>query len=119
MISCRFAGRRPLFVLSAACLSAALLPACQTGGSSSGEGATEEEVVDDYEPRMGMTREEIVAEYDGEPDSKNVRGAGGEVWTYHTNRGEAFIPFNFGYTPRVDTITFDENGTVVDFTKQR
>ena len=114
----RPARHSPLLTLAAACTAAALLPACQTGSSSSG-GVEEEEVVDDYEPRMGMTKEEIVTEYNGEPDSKSQRAAGGEVWSYHTNRGEAFIPFNFGYTPRIDTITFDETGVVVDFTKTR
>lgn len=110
--------RSPLFSLATACAAVTLLPACQTGGASSGA-AAEEEVVDDYEPRLGMTQAEVIAEYNGEPDSKTQRAAGGEVWTYHTNRGEAFIPFNFGYTPRVDTLTFDEAGVVVDFTKQR
>lgn len=106
----------PLFSLAAACLTVSLLPACQTGSSG---GTSQAEVSDDYEPRLGMTQAEVIAEYNGEPDSKTQRAAGGEVWTYHTNRGEAFIPFNFGYTPKVDTLTFDDTGVVVDFTKQR
>ncbi|BAM03229.1 hypothetical protein [Phycisphaera mikurensis] len=108
--------RRSALLPFVACLAVAALPACQTGG---GGGDAAEEVVEDYAPRMGMTQEEIKAEYGGEPDIVTDRAAGGAVWKYHTNMGERFIPFNFGYRDRYDTITFDASGVVVDFTKER
>lgn len=74
---------------------------------------TEEKVWKD--PEVGMTQAEIIELYEGEPDSKNTSSDGGEVWTYHMNAGAAFIPWNFGYRPEYDVITFDADGKVTSF----
>lgn len=74
---------------------------------------TEEKVWKD--PEVGMTQAEIIELYEGEPDSKNTSSDGGEVWTYHMNAGAAFIPWNFGYRPEYDAITFGPDGKVTSF----
>ncbi len=33
-------------------------------------------------------------------------------WIYHLNMGEAFIPFNFGYRPKIRIVNFDKDGKV-------
>jgi hypothetical protein len=61
-------------------------------------------------PEIGMTKEQVVAMY-GKTD--NIQASSeGETWVYHLNMGEAFIPFNFGYRPKLRIITFDQNGKV-------
>jgi hypothetical protein len=61
-------------------------------------------------PEIGMTKEQVVAMY-GKTD--NIQASSeGETWIYHLNMGEAFIPFNFGYRPKLRIIQFDPDGKV-------
>jgi len=39
----------------------------------------------------------------------------GETWIFHLNMGEAFIPFNFGYRPKIRIINFDKDGKVAQW----
>lgn len=64
------------------------------------------------EPRVGMTKEEVIQNY-GKP-GKKARTPQGEVWIYD-NTAQFFIPFNFGWTPKHHSFTFNENGLVTDF----
>ncbi|MFA9479248.1 hypothetical protein ACERK3_13235 [Phycisphaerales bacterium AB-hyl4] len=84
---------------------------CQSGESTASANG-EAEVSASYDPQEGMTRDEIREMYRGEPDRRSVGSDGSEVWTYHVNAGEAWIPFNFGYRPRYHVIHFDAEGTV-------
>ena len=85
--------------------------AAQTGERS----AREEDENDSSEKkaRLGMSKRQVEEMY-GEP-SEVRRTARGEVWQYRTNRGQAYIPYNFGYKPKMSTFTFDASGTLVDF----
>jgi hypothetical protein len=95
-------------------LAAAMVLA--TGCASSSSSATEEETPEVvYAPQNGMTKEQIKTMYQGDPDSKRISSEGGEVWTYHTNAGEAFIPFNFGYRPEYHVIHFNADGIVTAY----
>ena len=61
-------------------------------------------------PEVGMTKEQVIALY-GKTD--NIQASSeGETWIYRLNMGEAFIPFNFGYRPKIRIITFDKDGKV-------
>ena len=61
-------------------------------------------------PEVGMTKEQVLAMY-GKTD--NIQASSeGETWVYNLNMGEAFIPFNFGYRPKLRLITFDKDGKV-------
>jgi hypothetical protein len=64
-------------------------------------------------PEKGMTKEQILQMY-GKTDNVTV-GSDGETWTYHLNMGEAFIPFNFGYRPKLRIINFDKEGKVASW----
>ena len=58
-----------------------------------------------------MTKQQILSMY-GKTD--NIQASSeGEVWVYNLNMGEAFIPFNYGYRPKLRIITFDQDGKVV------
>ena len=61
----------------------------------------------DLNPEVGWTKEQVIARY-GKTD-RITSSSEGEVWVYMLNMGQAFIPFNFGYRPKVLTITFDPN----------
>jgi hypothetical protein len=61
-------------------------------------------------PEVGMTKAQILAMY-GKTDNVQM-GSDGETWIYNLNMGEAFIPFNFGYRPKMRMITFDQDGKV-------
>jgi len=61
-------------------------------------------------PEVGMTKAQILAMY-GKTDNIQM-GSEGETWIYHLNMGEAFIPFNFGYRPKMRIIIFDQDGKV-------
>ena len=61
-------------------------------------------------PEVGMTREQVVQLY-GKTDSIHATNEG-ETWIYRLNMGEAFIPFNFGYRPKVRIINFGPDGLV-------
>ena len=60
--------------------------------------------------RPAQTKDQIVAMY-GKTDNVQVSSEG-ETWMYHLNMGEAFIPFNFGYRPKIRIINFDKDGKV-------
>jgi len=61
-------------------------------------------------PEIGMTKEQVLAMY-GKTD--NIQASSeGETWIYHLNMGEAFIPFNFGYRPKMRIIDFDKDGKI-------
>ena len=60
----------------------------------------------DLNPEVGMTKEEVISRY-GKTDRINS-SSDGEVWVYLLNMGEAFIPFNFGYHPKVLSIVFEQ-----------
>ena len=61
-------------------------------------------------PEVGMTKEQVIALY-GKTD--NIQASSdGETWMYHLNMGEAFIPFNFGYRPKIRIVNFDRDGKV-------
>lgn len=62
------------------------------------------------DPEVGMTKDQIIAMY-GKTDNMQV-SSDGETWIYNLNMGEAFIPFNFGYRPKMRIITFDKEGKV-------
>src|SRR6266536_2914085 len=55
-------------------------------------------------------KDQIVAMY-GKTDNVQMSSEG-ETWIYHLNMGEAFIPFNFGYRPKIRIINFDKEGKV-------
>lgn len=81
-----------------------------------GRGAADDEPGDEptsRKPRIGMSKAQIEATY-GEPRAKSHTSRG-EVWTYWFNRGHAFIPYNFGYRPRMGTFTFGANGRLMEF----
>ncbi len=62
------------------------------------------------DPEVGMTKDQVIALY-GKTDNVQVSSEG-ETWIYHLNMGEAFIPFNFGYRPKIRIINFDKDGKV-------
>lgn len=61
-------------------------------------------------PEVGMTKDQVVALY-GKTDNIRV-GSDGESWIYNLNMGEQFIPFNFGYRPKLRIVDFDKDGKV-------
>lgn len=60
-----------------------------------------------------MTKDQIIAMY-GKTDNQQVSSQG-ETWIYNLNMGEMFIPFNFGYRPKMRVITFDKEGKVANW----
>lgn len=64
----------------------------------------------DKDPELGMTKDQIIAMY-GKTDNIQTSSEG-ETWIYRLNMGEAFIPFNFGYRPKIRIIQFDKDGKV-------
>lgn len=64
-------------------------------------------------PEVGMTKDQIIAMY-GKTDNMQMSSQG-ETWIYNLNMGEAFIPFNFGYRPKMRLITFDQQGKVASW----
>ena len=61
-------------------------------------------------PEVGMTKEQVVGLY-GKTDNVRVSSEG-ETWIYNLNMGEAFIPWNFGYRPKMRIVDFDKDGKV-------
>jgi len=62
------------------------------------------------DPEVGMSKDQVIALYG---KTGNVQmSSEGETWIYHLNMGEAFIPFNFGYRPKMRIINFDKEGKV-------
>ncbi len=61
-------------------------------------------------PEVGMTKDQVVALY-GKTNNMRV-GSEGETWIYDMNMGERFIPWNYGYRPKMRIIEFDKDGKV-------
>jgi hypothetical protein len=81
--------------------------ASDQGGSSAKPAETKPSQQD---PAVGMTKAQVLGLY-GKTDNIQAR-SDGETWVYNLNMGEAFIPFNFGYRPKIRIINFDLNGIV-------
>src|ERR1051325_4713253 len=64
----------------------------------------------DKNPEVGMTKDQVIQLY-GKTNNMNVSSEG-ETWIYNLNMGEAFIPFNFGYRPKMRIINFGKDGLV-------
>lgn len=77
------------------------------GGSDNGSAQQKQQQKD---PEVGMSKDQIIAMY-GKTDRVQASSEG-ETWIYNLNMGEAFIPFNFGYRPKIRIITFDKDGKV-------
>ena len=85
-----------------------VLTGCATTASDSKPKAEQKQP--EKNPEVGMTKEQVLALY-GKTDNVQVSSEG-ETWIYHLNMGEAFIPFNFGYKPKIRMIYFDKDGKV-------
>jgi predicted small secreted protein len=85
---------------------------CATDNNGSGSDQQKAAQADkDKKPEIGMTKDQILAMY-GKTD--NIQASSeGETWIYNMNMGEAFIPWNFGYHPKMRIVTFDKDGKVV------
>src|SRR4051812_37652618 len=92
------------FVLAAAFVFAG----CATNDSASQQKPAAQN--NEKNPEVGMTKDQVVALY-GKTDNIRV-GSEGETWLYNLNMGEQFIPFNFGYRPKLRIIEFDKEGKV-------
>jgi hypothetical protein len=78
------------------------------------EAKTSQKQQQEKNPEVGMSKEQIIAMYG---KTNNIQASSeGETWVYNLNMGEAFIPFNFGYRPKLRIITFDPDGKVVHWT---
>ena len=87
-----------------------LICALLVGGCASDKGESSGAQQKQKDPEVGMTKDQVIALY-GKTD--NVQASSeGETWIYHLNMGEAFIPFNFGYRPKMRIINFDKEGKV-------
>lgn len=76
----------------------------------SGDAANAKQKQEEKNPEVGMTKEQVITLY-GKTDNVQM-SSDGEIWSYNLNMGEAFIPFNFGYRPRIRIIQFDKEGKV-------
>jgi hypothetical protein len=82
---------------------------CATNGDNS-MARTEQKKPAEKNPEVGMTKAQVIDLY-GKTD--NIQASSeGETWIYNLNMGEAFIPFNFGYRPKMRIITFGPDGLV-------
>ena len=98
-------------LMFAAC--ALLVGCCASDKQESSSTATAQQKPSDKNPEVGMTKEQIIAMY-GKTENIQVSSEG-EIWTYNLNMGEAFIPFNFGYRPKLRIIRFDKEGKVASW----
>jgi len=98
-------------VMLAAC--AFLAGGCASDKQESSGAAAVPQKPSQKDPDVGMTKDQIIAMY-GKTDNIMVSNEG-EVWTYNLNMGEAFIPFNFGYRPKLRVIHFDKEGKVTSW----
>ena len=87
-----------------------LTSALLVGGCASDKGESSSAQQKQKDPEVGMTKDQVVAMY-GKTDNVQMSSEG-ETWIYHLNMGEAFIPFNFGYRPKMRIINFDKEGKV-------
>lgn len=92
-----------------AVLGSALL-ACGCASDKSEEQKSSQAQQKEKDPEVGMTKEQVIAMY-GKTDNIQT-SSDGETWIYRLNMGEAFIPFNFGYRPKIRIIQFDKDGKV-------
>lgn len=107
---------RSWFTLAAVLMAMGLgiVGGCSSSGGTEGSAdADEPEKV--FMIKEGMTMAEVVDMYEGEPDTKTKNSDGTETWRYHTNAGEAFIPFNYGYRPEYHHVTFSADGKVTSY----
>ncbi len=86
---------------------ALLVGGCASDKAASDSSSAQQKQKD---PEVGMTKDQVIAMY-GKTDNVQVSSEG-ETWIYHLNMGEAFIPFNFGYRPKIRIINFDNDGKV-------
>jgi len=95
-------------------LACALLAGgCASDKDASNSGSAAAQKPSEKNPEVGMTKDQVIAMY-GKTDNMAVSSEG-EIWTYHLNMGEAFIPFNFGYRPKMRIIHFDKEGKVTSW----
>ena len=80
---------------------------CQTTGDQSKPAADKPA---EKNPEVGMTMDQVVALY-VKTENKQVSREG-ETWIYNLNMGEAFIPWNFGYRPKMRIVNFGMDGKV-------
>ncbi len=66
----------------------------------------------DIKLEVGMTKDDVREKY-GNPGAI-TQTSNGEQW-YYDNRGEAFIPFNFGYRYQFRSFLFDRDGRLKAF----
>ena len=97
-----------LMLLACALMAAGC--ASENGGSS---GSSTQQKPADKNPEVGMSKDQVIAMY-GKTDNMGVSSEG-EIWTYNLNMGEQFIPFNFGYRPKMRIIHFDKEGKVASW----
>ena len=98
-------------LLALACgLLAAGCASDKEGSANSASGNTAAQKPSEKNPEVGMTKDQVIAMY-GKTDNISMSSEG-ETWTYNLNMGEQFIPFNFGYRPKLRIIHFDKEGKV-------
>ncbi|HTD68217.1 MAG TPA: hypothetical protein VK846_16955 [Candidatus Limnocylindria bacterium] len=91
-------------------LAAAALIFAGCASDDSGSQAKPAAQSNEKNPEVGMTKNQVIALY-GKTDNVRV-GSDGESWIYNLNMGEQFIPFNFGYRPKLRIVEFDKDGKV-------
>jgi hypothetical protein len=96
-------------ILVVACV--VLAGGCATDNNGGTNGQASQQKQSDKKPEIGMTKQQILEMY-GKTD--NIQASSeGETWIYNMNMGDAFIPFNFGYRPKIRIVTFDKEGKVI------
>jgi hypothetical protein len=86
-----------------------IITGCATNDPNS-TAKTEQKKPSEKNPEVGMTKAQVLELY-GKTD--NIQASSeGETWIYNLNMGEAFIPFNFGYRPKMRVINFGTDGLV-------
>jgi outer membrane protein assembly factor BamE (lipoprotein component of BamABCDE complex) len=66
----------------------------------------------DIKLEVGMTKDDVREKY-GDPNSI-TQTSNGEQW-YYDNRGEAYIPFHFGYRYKFRSFLFGSDGRLKAF----
>jgi outer membrane protein assembly factor BamE (lipoprotein component of BamABCDE complex) len=98
--------KRAIIALLISC--SVLISGCATDVERDAKAAQKEQ--QEKDPEVGMTKQQVLSRY-GKPDNILTSNEG-EVWVYNLNKGEAYIPFNYGYRPKLRTLTFDQDGKV-------
>jgi hypothetical protein len=91
-------------------LAAAALIVAGCASDNGGQAKPAAQNNNEKNPEVGWTKDQVMALY-GKTDNMRV-GSDGETWVYNLNMGEQFIPFNFGYRPKLRLIEFDKDGKV-------